>query len=86
MITEHEHRGYRAHIEFEKFVWYRTTRGAVIGKSTKTGADIKHGTHMNRIVTNATTLEDAERQLDRALEKPKGEPKMDTSGNFKLEL
>lgn len=75
-----EYRGYTPHIEFGYWVWYRTTRSVSAGRNIKTGKEQRAGTHMTRIVTNATSEDDARAQLDRALTKPvTPKPKKDPS-------
>lgn len=74
-------RGYRPVLEQGTWCWYRTTRSQVIGRSKKTGAEIRSGTAIDRIVTNATTIEEAKKQLDRALSKPKTEPPVKAGPN-----
>ncbi len=73
-LEEEPYKGYRAFLEHGTIVWYRTTSTASVGVSMKTGKEIRHPSRINRIVTIATTFEDAKAMLDRALEKPKKEP------------
>lgn len=68
------HKDYRPYIEYGFYVWYRTTSSRVFAINRTTGKVQRTGTRMSRIVTNATTYEEACLQLDRALEKPKKEP------------
>ena len=65
------HNDYRPYVEHGFYVWYKTTRSKAVSVNLKTGAEQRMGTAMSRIVTNATTYEEACLQLDRALEKPK---------------
>lgn len=81
------YRGYVPHLEFGVYVWVRSKGWKNLGQQPK-GAAYRNGktpTDMERVVTTATTLEEAERQLDNKL-KRKEEPKMDTSNNYKLDL
>lgn len=86
MIDLEEYRGYKPVQEFGLVTWYRTTRSVAVGRSTKTGAEIRSGTHMTRIVTNANTMESAMKQLDRVLDDKPKEPKMDLSKNLKMDF
>lgn len=81
-----EYRGYKAHLEFGVYVWYRTTASSTVAKNMKSGKELRAGTRMTRVVTNATNIEEAMKQLDNYLSKPKGEPKMDTSSNLTMDF
>jgi beta-lactam-binding protein with PASTA domain len=83
--TPDDYRGYKPTLEFGVYVWNRTTRTEVIARSMKSGKEIRQGTHMLRVVTNATDLDEAKKQLDRRLSRPK-DPKTDLSGNYKMDF
>jgi len=85
IIDNEEHRGYKPHIEHGTITWYRTTASSTFAKNMTTGKEQKTGTRMDRVVTNATDLEEAKKQLDRRLSRPK-EPKTDLSGNYKMDF
>ena len=82
-----QYRDYRPHIEYNCFVWYKTTASTVSARNMKTGAEQRTGTRMNRVVTNAIDYETAKAHLDRYLDsaKPKVEPKV-TAGPNQMNL
>lgn len=76
MTHDDAYRGYVPHVEFGTIVWYRTTATSVIGRSLKSGKEIRAPKAMNRIVTNAADIDEAKKQLDRKLDKPKELPEI----------
>jgi hypothetical protein len=66
------HKGYTPHVEFGLIVWYKTTRSVLVGINRITGAEQRSGTHMDRVPTSTGDYEEACKQLERRLAKPKG--------------
>lgn len=65
------YKGYVWHIEQGVYVWYRSGAFKNLGES-QYARNGKLPTTIDRVVTTATTLEEAEKQLDRKLtKKPK---------------
>ena len=73
-VAGEPHNDYRPYVEHGFYVWYKTTRSRAVAINMKTGREQRMGTAMDRIVTNATTYEEAVVQLERKLAKPKKEP------------
>lgn len=86
-IPDHAYRGWISHLEHGTWVWYRSAAWRMMG--TQPNGTRKHNglspTKIDRIVTNATDIEDAKAQLDRAID-GKREPKEDLRGNYKLDF
>ena len=81
LIPDSEYNGYVPHMEFGAIVWYRTTKSKSGGVSANTKKEIRYGTEINRIVTSASELEEAKKQLDRKLSKPKATPAVKAGPN-----
>jgi hypothetical protein len=65
------HKGYTPHVEFGLIVFYKTTRSVRVSINRTTGAEQRSGTHMDRVPTSTGDYEEACKQLERRLAKPK---------------
>jgi hypothetical protein len=72
IIEGEEHRGYRAHWMNGVIEWWKTTKTKSLFINRQ-GKEIRKGSEIARVVTTATTLEEARKQLDRRLTRPKKE-------------
>ena len=75
------HCKYIPHLEHGLIVWYRTTRSVVTSRNMTTGVEQRSGTHIDRVPTNTSDYEEACKQLDRRLSKPKGDPQVKAGPN-----
>lgn len=64
------HKDFIPYIEHGTYVWYKTTRSKAVSINLKTLREQRVGTQIMRVVTNATTYDEAVVQLDRKLTKP----------------
>jgi len=69
------HRKYVPHIEYGVIVWHKTTKSKASSVNTKTGAEQRSGTGVDRVVTSTLDYDEACKQLDRRLTKVKKETK-----------
>lgn len=84
LIDNEEYRGYKAHMMNGVIEWWRTTRTKSVSEGMTTGKEVRSGSHIARVVTAATTIEEARKQLDRRLAKPKKEKEVNDPGQMSL--